>query len=290
MTMAKFVRGNPVRSDYLPAANYCAGDVIIFGDLPMVATADNPPSTSGYPAAIQGALAVGGGVYQVAADAAYPVGEYVYWNSSTSQVTMEAAGAYPFGWIIAGPLGRVDDGGPTGAASTCFVLHSPSGSAGTINLATGVTANDNVANTTSTTNFATTATIPAKFLRVDDVIRVRAMAVVNSNHSTDTVKFGLVLGTTTIWNTTAAAPANNDVGYFDFDILVTANGASGSIQADGVANQGTPGTATARLANLAAAAINTNAALVLAVQTTWNVANAGDVAQLTNFTAQILRK
>jgi hypothetical protein len=124
MTMAKYVLGRPNMIPYLPGSSYNAGDVIVLNSLPYVAHLDNPPYVGG--TLIQGNLAAGGAVYQIAADAAYGNGTYVYWDTVKQQIsTDQTATAFPFGWIVAGPSGLVNDGGPTGSGSLAWVLHYP---------------------------------------------------------------------------------------------------------------------------------------------------------------------
>ncbi|MDB5310681.1 MAG: hypothetical protein JWO38_4883 [Gemmataceae bacterium] len=122
--MAKYICGPRWGVQTFPAVAYNAGDVIVQNDLTFIADVDNPVGIG--LAITQGNLYVGG-IYQVAADAAYGNGTYCYWNPATQQVTSVAGtpGVVPFGWIVTGPAGLVSDGGPTGAAGPCFVLHEP---------------------------------------------------------------------------------------------------------------------------------------------------------------------
>jgi hypothetical protein len=122
--MAVYKNGPRRAVQYAPASSYSCGDVIVIGNTTMIAGADNPLSSTGLTVG-QGALYIGG-IYQVAADAAYPVGTWVLWNSNTSQVTT-TSNQYttPFGQIVAGPTGLASDGGSTGAGGYCWVDHQP---------------------------------------------------------------------------------------------------------------------------------------------------------------------
>lgn len=128
MTMAAFKYGKPVMAAGTPSVAYSAGDVLVFGGVPMVAHVDNPPFS---PTVVEDALAVGGGIYTMAADAAYPVGQAVLWDTLKQQVTTtyRAGISVPFGYIVGGPTGQYGDGGPTAAGSLCDVLHQPRPSA-----------------------------------------------------------------------------------------------------------------------------------------------------------------
>lgn len=126
MTMAKYRNGPRTFADYLPAVSYNAGDVVVVGGSVAIADVDNPPNAQD--PLRQGSLCVQGGVYVVAADAAYANLTYVYWDTVKLQVSTDVtATAYPFGWIVGGPNYRLDDGGPTGAAGLCAVLFDPQG-------------------------------------------------------------------------------------------------------------------------------------------------------------------
>ena len=124
MTMARFVQGKPQMVPYTEASPVSAGDVVIVGPELFVSHEDIPSYTGG---TTVGSLSAGGGIYEVAADAAYGVGTYAHWNPSGNQVTgTPTPSTVPFGPIVAGPTGQVSDGGPTGSGSLCLVLHQPS--------------------------------------------------------------------------------------------------------------------------------------------------------------------
>jgi hypothetical protein len=124
MVMASFVMGKPLMVKYgAPGSSYNAGDVVVVGGIPFVAHEDNPPFGT---TTILDALAAFGGIYQMASDAAYANGIFVYWDSVLQQVTAQVgANRVPFGQIVGGPNLNLSDGGPTGAAGVCLVLHDP---------------------------------------------------------------------------------------------------------------------------------------------------------------------
>jgi hypothetical protein len=118
--------GDPLMIPYTQPSSNMPGDVIVIGGIPYIAHSPIPLApNSGY--TLFGSLAARGGVYQVAADAAYPNGTYVLWNTSTQQVTTKyiAGVTYPIGNVVAGPTGQASDGGPTGAGITCWLDHLP---------------------------------------------------------------------------------------------------------------------------------------------------------------------
>ncbi len=115
MAEAIFRHGDPVMVDYTPAAgNIDAGAVIIAGNTAgltcLIAHTDQVNT-------ILGAVAAGGGVYEVtnlnnAANYAK-----VYWDNAVNKVTTVSTNNALFGFVV-------DDGGG-GANSLCRVLHKP---------------------------------------------------------------------------------------------------------------------------------------------------------------------
>lgn len=115
MAEATFRHGDPIMVDYTPGSGAVdAGDVVLLGNTTGltcgIAHVDIANST-------QGALAAGGGVYDVinlnnAANYAK-----VWWDNSAKKVTTVSTNNALFGWIVA------DGGG--GANSTARALHKP---------------------------------------------------------------------------------------------------------------------------------------------------------------------
>jgi hypothetical protein len=115
MAEATFRHGDPQMVDYTPSSgDVDAGDVILLGNTTGltcgVAHVDLENN-------VQGALAVGGGVYEVvnldnAADYAK-----VWWDNSAKKVTTTSTNNALFGFVVA------DGGG--GANTNCLVLHEP---------------------------------------------------------------------------------------------------------------------------------------------------------------------
>lgn len=82
---AIFHHGSPLMVDHTPSgADVEAGDVVVVGDLPLVAHLDIADGKTG-------ALAAGGGVYQVTAGGAAAAGKKVYWDAANGKVTTSAA-------------------------------------------------------------------------------------------------------------------------------------------------------------------------------------------------------
>lgn len=290
MTMAAFLRGKPIMQDYDPGAvAVAAGDVVVIGDLACVAHEQIPAFTG---AITKDALAVGGGIYSMVADAAYPNGTYAYWDPTASKITAAAGGnTVPFGWIVAGPNDRLDDGGPVSTAYVCSVLHEPSPSAGGEVYNLGAAASDTITNTSAETAFATTTTIPAGTLVVGDVINIKASAVVTAQNSTNThlVKVKVTNATNLVTSLLATAATNaaaNTVAIVEVDLLVTAIGASGNFTAVGAQGFGaglTPGfTANTNF--------NTLIPIIVEATSTASAASTGNTIQLLELNVTKKRK
>lgn len=299
---ATFLRGKPIVQDAWPTSTWAAGDVIVIGNRPFVAAIDNPVSSTGNtlpggPSTIKDALEVSGGIYQMAADAAYPVGIYVYYNPTTKQVTgSPTAGGQcvPFGWIVGGPADHLYDGGPTGAAGLCSVLHDPTDDTGMIYNSASV-ASDVVTNTGSATPFATTVTIPAGQLVAGDTIHVKAAAFVKSQNSNDTNTLVLNVSTangvnTTVVNTGAVNAHNNAVALIDVDLVFTAVGNSGSFNVVGDQSFGTQGTANRSVVGVLNTACNTNLGVTISLVDTQSSASTSNIVQLVELLVEKRRK
>jgi len=84
--------------------------------------------------------------------------------------------------------------------------------------------------------------------------------------------------------------ANNDIGFVDVDVVIRTIGALGTMVAAGTVAIGAAGTVTAKATNLASTAVDTTAAIVVAVSATWSVASASNSCRLDVFDAELKRK
>lgn len=155
---------------------------------------------------------------------------------------------------------------------------------------TAVAASSAVTNTTDETTFSTgSVTIPANVLKVGDIIRVRAQAIATATNSTDTLDIKLKLGSTVILATGAVNATDNDIAYIESDIVIRTIGASGTLVAAGVTANGVVGTATALPRLLASTAVDTTAALAVAITATWSVASASNSCRLDVLNVQLIK-
>ncbi|HZT79587.1 MAG TPA: capsid cement protein [Gemmataceae bacterium] len=122
---AIFRKGKPVMIDFDAGGNsYRAGDVVVIGPTPCVAHEDIPAFTGG---PTRDALAVRGGVYEMATDGTGVIGDEVFWDAANKKITATAAGNTHFGTLVAGPSFLLSGAGPAADLDLCWVLHGPKG-------------------------------------------------------------------------------------------------------------------------------------------------------------------
>ncbi len=152
-----------------------------------------------------------------------------------------------------------------------------------------VAASTAISNNAAETAFDQKLTIPANMLRAGDIVRIRAQAIATSTNSSDTLTLKAYIGATLIIATAALDVSNNDIGFFDIDLVIRTIGASGTFVATGVQGIGTPGTVTGKPFNLGSTAIDTTAALDVVIKALWGAANVGDSCRLDVLNVQIIR-
>jgi hypothetical protein len=123
MSDTTFRHGDPVMVDYTPASgNIAEGEVVVLGSVTantsgtgaVMGIAHRPITNNEL-----GALAVGGGVYDMVNLNNAATGAKVYWDitNNTRKVTSVSTNNAVAGWIVAS--------GGGGANSTCKVHHAP---------------------------------------------------------------------------------------------------------------------------------------------------------------------
>ena len=150
-----------------------------------------------------------------------------------------------------------------------------------------VAASSAVTNTTTETTMHSVS-IPADTLRAGMVLRIRAQGIATATNSTDTLTIKVKLGSTVVCATAAVDVANNDVWVLDTEVTIRTEGASGTLVAAGLAVLGVEGTATARADMLASTAVDTTAAITVAVTATWSVASASNSCRNDVFNVEIV--
>ena len=104
-----FLHGDPVMVDHTPGSAVAAGEVVVVGNVPMVAHAAIPAGTLG-------AVSTYGGVYQGLSGGAINIGVLVYWDNTNNRVTATASGNTLLGWSL---------NATAGAAEVVRVAHMP---------------------------------------------------------------------------------------------------------------------------------------------------------------------
>lgn len=166
------------------------------------------------------------------------------------------------GMTVLGPAYLSDTGGGWSAATgtskrrvgTILVAHA---SAGVVLLCPSQfspISHDSYANTAASTAITGTqeadtpfdrnAVIKANRLKPGSRIRVRACGIHTATTGTETHTMALKIGTVAIASKASIDPANNDIFFFDFDIVVRTIGGSGTIVATGIMGFGASGSAT----------------------------------------------
>lgn len=113
---ARHVYGKANMVDYTPGADIAAGQVVVQGNVPMVAHRNIANG-------VKGALANKGGVYEVACAAAIAVGKAVWWDDTNNRVTETATSNTHFGHSIAAS---------SESDTVVLVQHEPQGLTGAI--------------------------------------------------------------------------------------------------------------------------------------------------------------
>jgi coenzyme F420-reducing hydrogenase gamma subunit len=118
-----FRHGAPVMVDYTPASgNVAVGEVVVLGSVTANTSGTGAVAAVAHRAITNntlGALAVGGGVYDMINLNNAATGAKVYWDiqNNTRKVTSVSPNNAVFGWIVA------EGGG--GANTNCKVKHAP---------------------------------------------------------------------------------------------------------------------------------------------------------------------
>ena len=159
---------------------------------------------------------------------------------------------------------------------------------------TSVPAENIVANTTATTNFASNVSIPANALAVGKVIRVTANGVYGTHSTAPTLIMRLRFGATDLavsTTTTMTASQTNRGWRLEADLIVISIGATGTVEVQGQAaySSGTAGaTINLDLKNTAVVTVDTTVAQTLQVAVTWGTANASNTITLRQMTVEVL--
>lgn len=204
-------------------------------------------------------------------------GDEVFWAvASNTAVTLANA--------VAGDiyLGRAEKAKVSGETSVFVDVNALSEAhcRGQGKLYAQVAASAAVSNTAAETNFDKTYTLPANKPKAGDALRIRAQVIASATNATDTLVVRIKLGSIMIVATPTVDVGNDDIAVIDVTILFRTVGAAGTMVAFGFASLGANGTATGRAVSLPSTAVDTTAALVIAVSAQWSAASAGNSCRL----------
>ena len=111
---AIFRHGDPISINYTPGANVAAGEVVIIGNLTGLTCGIAHLAITN---ATLGAVAAGGGIYEVVNLDNAANGAKVYWDNTNNKVTTTSTNNAQFGFVV--------ENGGGGANSACYALHHP---------------------------------------------------------------------------------------------------------------------------------------------------------------------
>lgn len=261
--MATYVQSG-CNIDYTPTTAKTAGDVVVQNGLLGVVQTD-------IAANVKGSLTVEGVFRFTKATGAMTIGQIVYFDAANNRVSTDPA--------VGVPAGKVITAKESADTTVDVAINETDGGSQVAGVA--VAASTALTASSTETNFDNSVlTIPANTLRAGDVIRVRVQGICTATNSTDTFTGKIKLGSTAVISTGAVDVANNDIFYFDAEIVVRTTGASGTVVAAGVQALGAEGTVTAKPAKLASTTVDTTAAVTLAISGQWSTTNAGNSCRL----------
>lgn len=160
---------------------------------------------------------------------------------------------------------------------------------------TSIPSGNTIANTASETAFASTYDIPANALQVGDVVRVRLWGIYGTALVAPTLRGRLKIDGATVLDTgtlTTVVGSLMDRGWWGVaDFVVTAIGASGSLEMQGFVSFSTAASAAlaVHLANTAAITVDTTQALTLSTTIEWGTASASNTMKLRTMLVEHLR-
>jgi len=147
-----------------------------------------------------------------------------------------------------------------------------------------------IQNTTAATNFGSVL-LPAGFLTAGTHLRVSAIGGITSDNSTDTFGIKLRLAGATTVDLVTIAPrdaAAADVFYIQADIHVRTYATSGTVRVVGRSFFGAPAAPPADTMTVGSNNLDTTVACTLALEGTWSIANASNVAVLQVLSVEVV--
>lgn len=153
-----------------------------------------------------------------------------------------------------------------------------------------VSAGNNITNTTTETTFASSYIINSIQFSLGRVFKGQVRGIYSTDAAAPgTLRIRVKLGTTTILDTTAFTPtsAMTDAGWMmEFTFIVTTTGASGNVEAQGIAtfSSGTDSAKVLLLENNARVSVNLSLSTTISVTAQWGTADADNKIQVRQMT------
>jgi hypothetical protein len=132
-------------------------------------------------------------------------------------------------------------------------------------------------NTTDAANISSYS-IPAGTLQVGSCIKVRSCVKVIDQNSSDTLTCIVQLGGVSGVTSGAVTVADNDIFYFDIQMVITKLGSAGTADAFGFVGTDATGGTNLHADNVAMTAIDMSGAVTLGINCDWSAAHADNEA------------
>ena len=148
----------------------------------------------------------------------------------------------------------------------------------------------NITNIDAETTFSNGSyTIPANFLKVGDVVRIRAKAFCSGQNGTDTHRVKAYIGATALADSTALALDPNDWVMFEIALTIRTIGASGTFIADGYMTTVVATVITTTSFTVVSTAVDTTATQAITIKSDASAASAGNIIRLDEFLVELNR-
>jgi hypothetical protein len=202
-------------------------------------------------------------------------------QADSAVATITAGASTASGAEADGSLYVSSDGGPE------FRYNSTWGGLPVV-VASSAAASSAVTNTTTETNFDTTATIAANSLAAGSVLRIKWQGIATATNATDTLTIRVKVGSTAVLATAAVDVADDDIFGGYFDVVIRTVGTGGTMVGNGIYQDPDAAATALKMKNLASTAVDTTAAITVAISAEWSVASASNSCRLDLFSVDLI--
>lgn len=167
----------------------------------------------------------------------------------------------------------------------------PTTGSGSALLYSNTAASSALANSNAATDFSLSHSLPANSIQAGDVYRISGSVFVSSAANNDAIAIDVEFGGVDVVEVASTNATTNDYIDFECEVFIRTIGASGTIVSRGAASvAGADGTTTLRAEGTQSTALNTQAAALIAVEGTWDVADVNSSCRLETLKIERLRK